>query len=1336
MLCPLHWAGTKAQQRHGVKENTPYATGAGNVNLTNGNLNLQIPLVSFPGRKGLNFSLSLVYDSKMWTPHPSYASPTDVVYTWKIDQPDSYPIGDFGWHLNTPALVGGPWLSDSAGNHVGNGDYIVTLLDGSRHALGRTGYNNLNDWSGDAEDGSGVNIDLNNSNDIVVRERDGTTYHFGSGRVEDTNGNYIQMPFGPDTVGRTLTTAFTNGRLSSIGYKDSSGAQQTVTLNYSTITILTGSTTPFAYPVEKQCSKSGNNCINVYVSQPTNLNETVLSSVILPDNNSYTFNYNDYGELSKVVFPTGGYVKYEYTSYQHQETYWNYEMASCADGACGYLNLTGDFREVSKKRVCSAIVGVNGTCPSEDITVYVPSVGANDSSNYGADVYEGVSAADTNVPPTSYKRHTSEGFTTCDQSDLNFSRYCSPHEAAQTTYDGSGGVLKTTATSYNTYGNYPLLPTSITTSYNSGPSSTEQIAYDMQAVHVLMPLGADYSLQTLQNVSMPIANVTQDTLYDYGQTTTPLRKTVNTYLNSAPYVNLHILDRKLEEQVFDGANNLLSDTQYEYDAPQDGVISSGATSHDLGFTTPGNVSAVKRWRNTDGAWLTTKNRKFDDAGNILLTEDPLAHQTQFSFADSWNNSVCASGSGAAAAYPTLVQDALGHQSSMTYNSCSGTVATQRDPNQQPTTTTYDLFSRPLTVTYADGGITQYTYTSPTETIVQKKPATNVTDQNLWPTTEMFYDGIGRISQVASKNGESGSGWDLKTTCYDSLGFSIFSSYPMQTSAVPSASPCSLTGDSLSFDSLDRVTQVTHSDGSTILTDYSGRATRTKDEGKDNSGNRVTWVMQVDALGRLTSVCEKSSDSSQMGGNNAPVACGQDTAETGFLTTYQYDIYDSAGTAWQVIQPGLANRYFVNNSLGQLVSSSNPESGTTQYVYNDDGTLWKRIRPKPNQTNPNILTTTTYSYDSIHRLTQTAYDDGTTPAVNRLYDQSTATTGQSLSNPIGRLTTVNSVSGQSMDVYSYDPIGRVQSSWQCTPSLNCNSSMKQFAYGYDLLGNVTSNSNGFGVTLGYNYNIASRLTSITSSLVDANHPATLISGVTYGPFGVSAASLGNGVAEAHGYTARGLVNSISDTVTLTQPAVPGTGSVTISGSERTIGGPPATSGSGSVTLSGSEQSTQVINQPATSGVGVVNIGGSEQTTQAQSSLGTPGSGSATVSGSVRAGYDDSCPCNVYDSGTVSITVNGFTASVQYHQGITASYVATALAANLASSSVNASASGGTISMTAKSNGSGTNYAVSMSVSSDRPDLFPSGSFSLSWGNLSGAQIPPTTPSMTAAQSLLR
>ena len=74
--------------------------------------------------------------------------------------------------------------------------------------------------------------------------------------------------------------------------------------------------------------------------------------------------------------------------------------------------------------------------------------------------------------------------------------------------------------------------------------------------------------------------------------------------------------------------------------------------------------------------------------------------------------------------------------------------------------------------------------------------------------------------------------------------------------------------------------------------------------------------------------------------------------------------------------------------------------------------------------------------------------------------------------------------------------------------------------------MISSTNGAGVTFSYGYNSAPRLTTVSSSLVDSQHPGTLVSGVHYGPFGPVSDILGNGVTEAIGYSVRGQLQSYS------------------------------------------------------------------------------------------------------------------------------------------------------------------------------------------------------------------
>lgn len=52
----------------GLSPHVPYSLGLGDVNLTNGNLSLEIPLFNIPSRNGNSFNLALQYESKNWVP--------------------------------------------------------------------------------------------------------------------------------------------------------------------------------------------------------------------------------------------------------------------------------------------------------------------------------------------------------------------------------------------------------------------------------------------------------------------------------------------------------------------------------------------------------------------------------------------------------------------------------------------------------------------------------------------------------------------------------------------------------------------------------------------------------------------------------------------------------------------------------------------------------------------------------------------------------------------------------------------------------------------------------------------------------------------------------------------------------------------------------------------------------------------------------------------------------------------------------------------------------------------------------------------------------------------
>jgi RHS repeat-associated protein len=101
------------------------------------------------------------------------------------------------------------------------------------------------------------------------------------------------------------------------------------------------------------------------------------------------------------------------------------------------------------------------------------------------------------------------------------------------------------------------------------------------------------------------------------------------------------------------------------------------------------------------------------------------------------------------------------------------------------------------------------------------------------------------------------------------------------------------------------------------------------------------------------------------------------------------------------------------------------------------------------------------------------------------------------------------------------------------------------YGYDLAGDMTSATNGEGVTLNYSYNAAPRLTGATSSWSDTNHPAVLFSGAHFNAAGsLLSATMDNGlINETRCYDGRSRLANIVDTAlnttlySLTVPSSP-------------------------------------------------------------------------------------------------------------------------------------------------------------------------------------------------------
>jgi len=274
----------------------------------------------------------------------------------------------------------------------------------------------------------------------------------------------------------------------------------------------------------------------------------------------------------------------------------------------------------------------------------------------------------------------------------------------------------------------------------------------------------------------------------------------------------------------------------------------------------------------------------------------------------------------------------------------------------------------------------------------------------------------------------------------------------------------------------------------VTTSYAGNCTTVTDEASK------TRESCADGLGRMTEVIEN------------PGALG-------YVTNYTYDALDDlTGVVENTSHP----RSFAYDSLARLTSSTNPESGKISYTYDANGNVQTRTDART------ILTT--YAYDALNRVTTKVYSDGT-PTAEYFYD-ATLWQNITLTNTIGRLAYEGAFKGASWltsEGFSYDAMGRAKNNSQCLALGGCPSGPASVLYSYDLAGDITSFSNGLGVTFSYTLDGAGR----TTQLLGLNNPpqypqvlAAVNSSTGFWPNGtVRNVLLGNGLTETSAYNNR-------------------------------------------------------------------------------------------------------------------------------------------------------------------------------------------------------------------------
>jgi len=772
---------------------------------------------------------------------------------------------------------------------------------------------------------------------------------------------------------------------------------------------------------------------------------SVITSIVLPDGTQYGFSYDSTSgyPLTGMTLPTGGQVSFVYNPALHDYTNLNPQLVSATfEGGTWTFNQTKS----------SAPIVITSTVTGPTRYDFTSQANVNDKTIYTSTVWNGIPAYPFYLASAQF-------------------------------YSGASTLLKTVNAVYAT-SPYSCLQSLSTTLNDTGQTSSVQYQY-----------GSACSLPT------------QKQEFDYGAAV-PTRTTKYTYLQDTPSIaynsQYYIYNRPTSINVYagDGTGSPISSTTFAYDEysanycqPFKGAAVPGLTSiagainhrdsdHGVTFVARGNVTSTSKL--VSGSTYITSHACYDTLGNVTQTVDERNNATNVEYTENWADANCESAGTLTRTLPTIITDPMGMRRKNTYYSCthmSQALANENDilQNRVGTTYTYDFLNRLLCTIAPDGGQSCNSY------FIGARPPYSTQVKSITPTLNMtatsILDGWGRVSQTQLLDPD---GTDYTDTTYDSLGNVATVSNPYRSTADGTYG----VGQN-NYDALGRPTRIVEPDGSTVIRQYSGNCVTKWDEAsksnkecsdafgrinqvwEDQAGVSYLTIYAYDALSNLTCVEQHGSASTGTGCSSSPS--------------------NDATSPWRI-------RRFGYDSLSRLLSSSNPESGTVTYTYDNSGNVLSRTAPQANQIG-SATTTTSYCYDSLNRMTGKAYTAQScplaTPAATYGYDgvaaSSCAPPSLSDSNPKGERTSMCDASGTTS--WAHDQMGRILTEKRTI--LGTSAWTKTAGYTYNLDGSIATIINpGVGRVMTYTTNGAGRQQSVVNTGGNINFATN----ATYAAFG--------------------------------------------------------------------------------------------------------------------------------------------------------------------------------------------------------------------------------------------
>jgi YD repeat-containing protein len=722
----------------GIKAYGTYRGGdIDSVSMTNGNLIVDIPLVSYPQRGKLQPGNKLVYNGKNYKQRTSCQAEVCTTYVDRVS---------FGSPL-APVSEQGFATKETTFQDAGfsNLTFTVNSLvapDGASHML--ASFSSTGNGLNETVDGTGLQYYNPVSGTSFATDANGTKYN-GSVPLEDANGNQITTT--TDTVGRPIPSF-------PLGFNNQSNGAGAcpsgpLPVNANTSSVVPGpnggsSTFLFCWALV--------NVVTIYdVTDGTQVNKNVnfIQSVVLPNGTAWTFQYSNdgFGDLTEITFPTGGTISYVWengvscTGMLIPPRWLHTRTVNANDGTG---NHTWNYTYPGTTNVSD---------PLGNNTVYT--IGAGSGCN---------------------------GYTTLVQY-----------------YQGavqSANLIKTVATAYNQtpspFSQYlgtdfmNIVPTQITTTwYSNGQAiKTSQTTKSYDSGFTFPSPRPNDNTQYTGLYGKVL--VQKD--YDYGPGLSPgplLRQTNTSYAwqspnpNYASYLSNNMLNLVYSTQITDGTNQMAY-TQYGYD--ETATIPSGmgaAQNLDLSVWTGtfrGNQTSVNRWLNLPTVQTLRSTTTYYDTGMPSVAKDALLNPTTYSYSSTFQD-----------AYVTQVQNALSQSIYFNYDFNTGLKTSTTDLNGQVTTDSYDIDWRLVNdARPTGGGQTSFCYTdlggatcsqagAPYQVVINKQITSTLNE-----TATATVDGVGRLAQTQLNSDPDGM--DNVVDTYDGAGNKATTTNPYRTTS--------------------------------------------------------------------------------------------------------------------------------------------------------------------------------------------------------------------------------------------------------------------------------------------------------------------------------------------------------------------------------------------------------------------------------------------------------------------------------------------------------------------------------------------------------------------------